>query len=110
MSEYIERRIPTRPWRNLAIIIAFLLVTVGAIYLAYVFEITMLAGIPFLCAAPIGYYFFVPKRCPECGQKLACYSDFFENSTEFRNMGSCQRCRINWDYGTCGDTKYDGLS
>jgi hypothetical protein len=60
----------------------------------------------FISAAPVGYFFFWTRRCPECGRHLTDRREML-SATAYRILSRCGRCQIDWDTGLLGDTKCD---
>ncbi len=104
---FTERPLPSRPWRNAIIVIAFTLLTIIMILVADRVEIDWLAAIPFLIAPLVGYYLFWVRHCPECGGRLISRKEFIRSTTKFRWISRCERCQVDWETGIRGDTIYD---
>jgi hypothetical protein len=103
-----ERPWPSSPrFRNVGIVATFVISTVVFIGLGMWLDQPVVAALPFLVAVPIGWYFFWPRRCPQCGGRLRTRDDAIAGTTEYRILAVCAKCEIDWDTGMKGDTTYN---
>jgi hypothetical protein len=110
----VQAFMPTeRPWpssprfRNIGIAATFATLTCAFVWLGLHFGNSLLAAVPFFLAVPVSWYFFWPRRCPQCGGRLRSLDDPVPASTKYRILAVCSRCEINWDTGMTGDTAYN---
>jgi len=101
-----------RPWpssprlRNVGLVATFAISTAVFIGLGIRLEQPVVAALPFFVAVPIGWYFFWPRRCPQCGGRVRTRDERIAGGTEYRILAVCPRCAINWDTGLTGDTRW----
>jgi hypothetical protein len=98
---------PIRKTKALAVVIGFGAFTCAAVWLRLRFDADWIAGVPFLLAMPIGWFFFWTKRCPVCARRLQARKDGQDNSTKYMLFSRCDRCKVDWDTGIVGDTRHD---
>lgn len=105
---FTERPWPSSPrFRNIGIIATFVVLTCAFVWLGMHFGNPLLAAIPFFVAVPVGWYFFWPRRCPQCRSRLRSRDDPIEGTTEYRILAVCSTCDVTWDTGLMGDTAYN---
>jgi hypothetical protein len=104
---FTERPWPSSPrLRNFGIVATFAALTFAFAWLGIYFDSSLLAGIPFFVAVPVGWYFFSPRRCPACDGRLTPRMEPIEGGRKVRILAVCPRCEINWDTGIKGDKSY----
>jgi hypothetical protein len=107
-SMFTERPFPAAPRsRNIGIVVGYVVFTAIFVSLGIHFGKVWIAAIPFFVAVPIGWYFFWPRRCPECGGRLISRDEPIGTTSRIRILARCPKCQVDWDTGMVGDTKYD---
>jgi apolipoprotein N-acyltransferase len=105
---FTERPWPSSPrFRNIGIAVTFTTLTCAFVWLGMRLDQPLVAALPFFVAVPVGWYFFWPRRCPQCGGRLRTREDPVPDGTKYRILAVCPKCEVNWDTGLTGDTAYD---
>lgn len=99
-----ERPYPKLPKAHVAGLVAgYALLASLAVWLMWHFVVLWLIPVLALVPVLVVIVYWRTRRCPECRGALKRRKDYFPNSTRFRSLLDCPRCRITWNTGKFGD-------
>ena len=100
-----ERELPPPPLGVIiAVVIAFAIAAIWAIWLALRDSMRGMFAIVMLCGfyPVIQYFYFHRRRCPECHSRLIARKEYYQGR-KYHMWLDCSHCQIAWDTLHKGD-------
>lgn len=99
----IELPLPrTSVWRSIALVIAFIPLTLLVVWASHRYQLGWLSGLLFVFPAILIVRRWYKHPCPKCGSLMTLRKDYLD-ANRFRCMLDCPHCGITWDTGDIGD-------
>jgi len=99
----IEKPLPLSSKQRAAVYAVVFVIFTGVVVFALRSVDTLVTAPVLICGMMLFAFFYYRRRCPECGDVLRFRRDYFPETTLFRCLHECVRCRTAWVRAEVGD-------